>query len=100
MKTKAFIILAVIVFPLAVFAGEKSASKSAFKSLDKDNDGYISMQEAKGNKDLIEKWDTVDADTDGKLEMSEFSAFETGTAASFTPPEKEGEEGIGAAPTK
>jgi hypothetical protein len=88
-------------FPLGVSAGDKSTTKDSFSKLDKDKNGYISQQEAKSNKDLIEQWDTADADSDGQLEMSEFSAFEEGRAATFTPPDDpEDAPGLGAAPTK
>lgn len=101
MKIRSFMIVAAMVFPLSVFAGEKSSTKDSFNKLDKDQNGYISQQEAKSDKQLMEQWDTADADADGQLEMSEFSAFEEGRAATFNPPDDpEGAPGVGAAPSE
>jgi Ca2+-binding EF-hand superfamily protein len=83
-----------------VVAGEKSTSQENFNKLDKDQNGYISQQEAKANKKLLEQWDSADADSDGQLELSEFSAFESGKAPAFTPNEDSDEPGLGAAPMK
>ena len=100
MKTKSFWIVAAVMFPLSVSAGDKSTTQDTFKALDKNKDGYISQQEAKANKKLTEQWEAADADANGKLEMSEFSAFESGTAATFTPPEDSEAPGLGAEPMK
>lgn len=100
MKINNFLIVAAVVFPLSISAGEKSASQESFNKLDKDKNGYISQQEAKANKELTSQWDSVDADANGKLEMSEFSAFEAGKAAGFTPADISEDPGLGAAPMK
>ena len=99
MKITSYMIVAAVMFPLSVSAGDKSSTQDSFNKLDADKDGYISQQEAKGNKKLIEQWDVVDADADGQLEMSEFSAFETGKAAGFTPAEPD-DPSLGAAPAE
>jgi len=98
MKIRSFLIVAAVMFPLSIYAGDKSTTQDSFNKLDKDKDGYISQQEAKGDKKLLEQWDVVDADANGQLEMSEFSAFETGKAAAFTPPEPD-DPSMGAAPS-
>lgn len=100
MKIKSFLIVAAVMFPLAVSAGEKSSTQDSFNKLDKNKDGVISQQEAKSDKQLTEQWDSADADSNGQLEMSEFSAFEEGRAATFTPPDNPDEPGLGAAPMK
>jgi hypothetical protein len=100
MKITSFFIAVAVVVPLSVSAGEKSTTKESFNKLDKDQNGYISQQEAKDNKQLLEQWDSVDADADGQLEMSEFSAFESGKASAFEPGDDPDEPGLGAAPTK
>ncbi len=100
MKITSFMFVAAVVFPLSVAAGEKSTTQDSFNKLDTNKDGYISQQEAKNNKKLIEQWDTVDADANGQLEMSEFSAFEQGAAADFTPPDDPEAPGLGATPMK
>lgn len=57
-----------------VFA--ESDSSDSFKQLDVNRDGYISTYEAKGETELLSDWKNVDQNSDGRLEMSEFSAFE------------------------
>lgn len=57
-----------------VFA--ESESSDAFKQLDVNGDGYISTEEAAGNSELLNQWANVDKNSDGQIEMSEFSAFE------------------------
>ncbi len=89
MQTKALLaaaVLAALAMPTLHAAGDSrgtSASLSAatsdggaeamFKSLDKDKDGYISKEEAKGtphDKDFA----TLDKDQDGKLSREEHAA--------------------------
>jgi hypothetical protein len=52
-----------------------------FTKLDADKDGMVSKKEASKNKDLAAKWDTLDANKDGKLDQGEFAAFESGTGS-------------------
>jgi hypothetical protein len=62
-----------------------SASASAttggdkFSGLDKDHDGMVSKSEARKDRDLGKQFDTLDTNKDGKLDSSEFSAFEVGS---------------------
>lgn len=103
------LIAAAVIFPLSACAegdtpdvlGSESTEQS-FKSLDTNNDGYISQKEAKADPMLSKQWDAADANSDGKVEKSEFSAFEAGTtpARTYVPEEDYDEPGIGAAPTK
>lgn len=62
-------------------AGMDKAEKGAmgeggaqFTTLDADGDGKISKEEAQGT--LKEKWSKADANSDGSVDQSEFSAFE------------------------
>jgi Ca2+-binding EF-hand superfamily protein len=55
---------------------EQPASTLTFDELDTNHDGYISKTEASVRKDLTKGWKTADKDKDGKLDVSEFSAFE------------------------
>lgn len=100
MKMTRFMIVAAVMFPLSVAAGDKSTTKESFNKLDKDKNGYITQQEAKDYKELLDKWDTADADANGQLEMSEFSAFESGKAGAFVPGDDPEQPGVGAAPMK
>jgi hypothetical protein len=51
------------------------ASSGTFAKLDTDHDGTISKKEAASNKALTAKWDTLDANKDGKLGQGEFAQF-------------------------
>jgi hypothetical protein len=101
------LIAAAVIFPLSVYAegdtpdvlGTPSAQES-FNALDTNHDGYISPQEAKADPKLAAQWDMADGNSDGKIEKSEFSAFEAGTAPTYTPEENSDEPSIGAEPTK
>jgi Ca2+-binding EF-hand superfamily protein len=83
---------------------EEMSQAEQFSKLDKDNDGYVSINEATGHNEMLKKWVDIDKDENGKLEFSEFSAFETmseedpNKAKSFEPPTNEDEPEIGAAP--
>jgi Ca2+-binding EF-hand superfamily protein len=78
MKLKEVLIIATItLLPFAASAGEmQSTYKETFKKLDTNNDGYISKDEAMADKELSKDWSNADKNRDGKLEESEFSAFE------------------------
>ena len=67
-----------------------------FEALDTDGDGYISNTEAGAREDLTKGWQAIDKNTDNKLDITEFSAFES--EGRFTPPEESEEPGVGAAP--
>jgi len=70
-----------------------------FNALDQDGDGSISINEASGRLDLLKKWVDADTNADGKLERSEFSAFEELPAKTFEPVQPENPE-PGAGPTQ
>jgi len=76
-----------------VFAEQAEQGTSA--NLDKDGDGYISIVEATGHTELLRNWSRLDHDSDGKIELSEFSAFESQEAPAefFVPPEVSPEPG-------
>ena len=96
MKIRYIILASALLVPFAVSAGGASNDK-VFKSLDKNNDGSISKDEAVGVEQLVADWTTIDTDGNGTIEMTEFSALETVDA--YVPAESD-EEPIGAAPTK
>lgn len=79
MKSKKILIATVLaVLPMSVYAASDvtSAPQEKFISLDVNQDGYISRGEAMVDKNLSNHWVRVDINEDGKLEESEFSAFE------------------------
>jgi Ca2+-binding EF-hand superfamily protein len=74
MKTP--ILVACFVTSLYGCASNQTVIPYDFEQLDSDVDGYLSHEEASLRKDLEKEWATVDKDHDGKLDYSEFSAFE------------------------
>ncbi|MDH5258378.1 MAG: hypothetical protein OEX07_10225 [Gammaproteobacteria bacterium] len=69
-----------------------------FDDIDSDGDGYISKKEANDIDHVKSNWTAADKDNDGKLDVSEFSAFEG--KDKFQPPETMEEPEPGAAPTQ
>jgi hypothetical protein len=70
-----FIAIVSVIFAGGVYAGEKMSAQD----LDTDGDGYISSQEVQAHEKadlLTENWQQVDANQDGQVDISEFSAFE------------------------
>ena len=67
-----------------------------FEQLDVDGDGYISVEEAQARTDLSGALKASDEDGDGKLNITEFSAFEG--KGRLTPPEESSVPEPGAAP--
>lgn len=59
-----------------------AAAGGEFGKLDKDRDGSVTKKEAASNKNLAKKWDTLDANKDGKLDQGEFAQFEAEGSAS------------------
>ena len=79
-------------------SAEETQGQTSFQQLDSDNDGYVTILEATGQNQLLRQWTEVDKDTDGRLEMTEFSAFEI-EPERFIPAVNPEEAHIGAAPT-
>ena len=47
-----------------------------FDDVDEDGDGYITKKEARDLTEMKTNWMKADVDQDGKIDVSEFSAFE------------------------
>lgn len=62
--------------PATPSSNSTGSMAGGFEVADKDRDGSISKKEAASNKDLTKKWDTLDANKDGKLDSGEFAQFE------------------------
>ena len=60
----------------AAYGADAAAFEFGFEDIDRDQDGYISRKESEEHERLHGAWDTVDTDRDGKINESEFSAFE------------------------
>lgn len=68
----------------------------AFEALDRDANGYISKSESGAREDLEANFATVDKDSDGKLNIKEYQAYQG--MGRMTPPEESEEPEPGAAP--
>lgn len=64
-------------FALPAFA-EEDANMKAFKALDTDGDGLLTMQEAEANVRVADEFADADANSDGMLDMDEFAKMEVG----------------------
>ena len=94
MSSYRFLLLVLMLF----FCGSVFADKvQIFDDIDGDGDGYITKTEAEGLTEIKENWKKADSDKDGKIDVSEFSAFEGRNM--FQPAEVEEPE-PGAAPTE
>jgi hyperosmotically inducible protein len=61
---------------IAVFAtgawAQKKTGNNAFDALDKNRDGFLSREEAGGEKELAKRFTKFDADKDGRWNLDEF----------------------------
>ncbi len=67
-------LFASLMLSTAVFAGE--ATGADFGTLDTNQDGSLSAEEAASNVELSANWSTIDKDENGVIDAAEFSAFE------------------------
>jgi hypothetical protein len=88
--------IAAFVLGLCVVTGLAAEEVKMFEELDVDSDGYISKKEAMAQKSIEKNWKKADKDNDGRLDISEFSAFEAEGA--YVPPEDREIAEPGAAP--
>lgn len=61
------------------------AAGADFSSLDVNQDGYLSQDEAAGDPRLANNWQAADTDADGRVSEPEFSAFEAQAPDMETP---------------
>ena len=73
-----------VTIPSDVFSSDDPIEQSFIK-LDSDRDGLINIIEAQNQLELLRQWANIDEDTDGQLELSEFSVFESLQALTFEP---------------
>jgi hypothetical protein len=76
-----------VLFSASVFAGSQGMGRGMgagagpmYRNLDTDGNGYISRQEIQAHQRRMERmtknWQAADMNRDGKVDISEFSAFE------------------------
>ena len=76
MKTSLILLCSAALLSSAVLADDKMESKSSgdtFKSLDTDNDGKISKEEAAANEHFAAGFDRLDGNSDGYVTKREFN---------------------------
>lgn len=100
MKIKGFLLVAAVLFPLNIYAEDKPTTQEMFNKLDTNKDGYISQKEAKADKNLSKDWSKVDSDKKGKIDESQFSAFEESREPSDMPSESPAQPSEESAPMK
>lgn len=84
---------------LTTFVSSVTAAKSfplLFEELDTDANAYISKAEAKVRKDLEKNFNKIDLNGDGKVNITEYQAYEG--KERFQPPEDTETPELGAAP--
>lgn len=84
-----------VILGFGVIAALSAEEVKTFEELDADSDGYISKEEAKADQSINNNWTKADKDSNGHLDISEFSAFE---ATGYVPPHDREEPEPGAAP--
>jgi len=90
-----YLFIAMLALPLTVAADDTGNSK-LFKLLDKDNNGMITKMEAAKDKQIVADWSKIDVNNDGNITEEELAMYHP--AQTYTP--VEGDESIGAAPTR
>jgi hypothetical protein len=85
-----------LILGLGVVTALSAEEVKTFEDLDINADGYISKDEAAAQKSIKRNWAKVDADKNDRIDISEFSAFES--EGRFTPPEESEVAEPGAAP--
>ena len=51
---------------------KENAAHKGFNEMDKNADGKLTREEAKGNKDLLKRWKSADKNNDGVLTRAEY----------------------------
>lgn len=68
----------------------------SFEEMDRNSNGYISLNESSGNEDIAENFSQVDTNGDGKVNITEFQFYMGKDRVS--PPEEMETPELGAAP--
>ena len=73
MMKKTVVAMAALLVSLA--SGNVFADTDPLMGLDKDQDGLISLQEAQAMPEVVEAFNALDVNKDGKLDMKEIAAL-------------------------
>lgn len=73
-KKTAIIGLSVIALQAITSLADVSAQESLLITLDKDQDGLISLKEATGHQKLLENFNAIDVNEDGYISIDELTA--------------------------
>jgi len=73
-KKTALIGLSVIALQAITSLAGVNAQENLMATLDKDNDGLISLKEAASNQELLENFNSIDINEDGYISMDELIA--------------------------
>jgi hypothetical protein len=68
--------LALLLLVFATSAASAQVGSVRFRILDLDGDGYLSLAEAAGIGDVVERFDRADTDRDGSLSAREFDRLD------------------------
>lgn len=79
LKASTIMMAALALLAGGAFAGEgmEQDGEKRFQALDADGNGYVSQYEAKDRHRIFWYYPSADANSDGHIDRSEFSAFET-----------------------
>jgi Ca2+-binding EF-hand superfamily protein len=70
------LVAAVLMLSVSAFAAEETAAPT-FQTIDVNQDGFISGEEAATIESLTQNFKKIDANQDGKLDEAEFAAYNT-----------------------
>ena len=98
MKTKLAFVLFVVSFISWAPLMSSEVLPTAFEEIDADTDGVISHTEGNVRPDITRNWALIDKNEDGKVDVTEYAAYEGKNR--FSPPEESSTPELGAAPFK